>query len=106
MGIPQGYRTRWRPSLSEIRPLSILAMACLTGCLGREPVPQAWSRADGRQVSSQQLELDTVACRGEVEKAAVQGQAYSTIDSRLGADRQDMRVYKGCMASRGYLAAN
>jgi hypothetical protein len=80
------------------------AMLCLAaaGCAAE---PKEWTRPDGQPVNPTQLEIDRTACKGEVEKAAVTGQAKSTVDMPLGMDRQDMRVFKGCMASRGYLAA-
>jgi hypothetical protein len=60
----------------------------------------------GRSVDqSQATQLDKTACEGEVEKSAVTGQAKSTVGAPLGMDAQDMRVFKGCMASKGYLAA-
>jgi hypothetical protein len=73
----------------------------LCGC---SPLPHAWVRPDGRPVNSAQLQLDDTYCRGEVEKAAVQGSSKSTINSPFGADRQDRTVYIGCMAGRGYAA--
>jgi hypothetical protein len=73
----------------------------LVGCAAE---PKDWTRPDGQPISPAQLQLDRTACKGEVEKAAVTGQARSTVDMPLGMDKQDMRVFTGCMASRGYLA--
>ena len=79
-------------------------LLCLSqvGCAAE---PKDWIRPDGQPINPAQLQLDRTACKGEVEKAAVTGQAKSTVDMPLGMDRQDMRVFKGCMAARGYLAA-
>jgi hypothetical protein len=74
----------------------------VAGCAAE---PNAWTRPDGQSVNPTQLQLDKTACEGEVEKAAVQGQARSTVGMPLGMDTQDMRIFTGCMASRGYLAA-
>jgi hypothetical protein len=60
----------------------LLLCLLLVGC-AREP--KEWTRPDGKPINPAQLELDKTACKGEVS--------------------QDMRVFKGCMASRGYLAA-
>ena len=79
-----------------------LLCGLLVGCAAE---PKEWTRPDGHPINPAQLELDRTACKGEVEKAAVTGQAKSTVGMPLGMDNQDMRVFKGCMASRGYLAA-
>jgi hypothetical protein len=80
-----------------------LGLLCLLTASAREP--KDWTRPDGQVINPAQLQLDKTACEGEVEKAAVSGQAKSTINAPLGMDNQDMRVFKGCMATRGYLAA-
>jgi hypothetical protein len=67
--------------------------------------PKAWTRPDGRPINSTQLELDRTACKGEVDKANMAGKHDSSVDMPLGMDPQDMRVFKSCMAARGYLAA-
>lgn len=73
---------------------------CLMGCA---QLPQDWKRTDGLAIGAAQLQADTLACKADVEKAAVQGQARSTVASPLGADAQDTRLFVGCMADRGYL---
>jgi len=78
--------------------LSLAVAACTT-------MPTTWTRVDGQPVNPTQLEADRLACSGDVEKAAVQGQARSTIGVPLGMDRQDYRIFVGCMAQHGYLAA-
>jgi hypothetical protein len=68
--------------------------------------PKDWTRPDGHAISSAQLQLDKTACKGEVDKANMNGNSnISSVDMPLGMDPQDMRVFKGCMAARGYLAA-
>jgi hypothetical protein len=78
-------------------------LLCLAGCAHQQP--QSWTRPDGTTPSSGDLQLAMTACRGEVQKAAVQGQAISTVNNPLGMDRQDRQIYEGCMAQHGYLAA-
>jgi hypothetical protein len=78
-----------------------LLCVLLAGCAAE---PKDWTRPDGQPINPSQLQLDKTACEGEVEKAAVTGQARSTVGMPFGMDRQDMRVFTGCMASRGYLA--
>jgi hypothetical protein len=74
----------------------------LAGCAAE---PKGWTRPDGRSINSTQLEMDRTACKGEVDKANMAGKHDSSVDMPLGMDPQDMRVFKGCMASHGYLAA-
>lgn len=81
-----------------------LCLLLLGGCVRGPPAPTNWHRTDGHVVSPQQLQMDTTICKGELEKVAVLGLAKSTVDSRLGMDQQDRRVYVGCMAEKGYLA--
>lgn len=55
------------------RPLRALAGALfLAGCT---QLPSAWDRVDGAPIANTQLQADTLACKGDVERAAVQGQA-------------------------------
>jgi hypothetical protein len=77
-------------------------VAALGGCAA-EPV--AWIRPDGQPINSAQLELDEMACKLEVEKVAIRGQAKNTVDSPIGTDRQDKLAYLACMADRGFQAA-
>jgi hypothetical protein len=76
------------------------ALFILFGCV---QAPTAWRRVDGVAVVSDKLQADTLACKGEVERAAMAGQSKSTVDSPLGMDRQDNRAFLGCMAGKGYL---
>lgn len=80
-----------------------LGVLCLllAGCAAE---PKDWTRPDGHPINQTQLELDRTACKGEVDKANMSGKHDSSVDMPLGMDPQDMRVFKGCMASRGYLA--
>jgi len=82
--------------------LCLLLLCLLTACTVE---PKEWTRPDGLQINPAQLQLDKTGCEGEVEKAAVSGQAKSAVNAPFGMDNQDMRVFKGCMATRGYLAA-
>lgn len=79
----------------------------MTGALllaGCSTLPTQWDRVDSAPVVPAQLQADELACKGDTEKAAVEGQARSTIDGLFGTDRQDTRIYVGCMAGKGYLA--
>ena len=86
------------------RAIPMIAGAALLSACAKEP--PAWTRVDGLPIGSQSLAADRLACRGQVEAAAVQGQARSTVDSPLGMDRADYRIFLGCMAGKGYLPQN
>lgn len=85
------------------RPGAILGLASALILAGCVQAPKAWTRVDGLSVVPERLQADTVGCKGQVEKAAIQGQARSTVDMPLGMDRADSRVFLGCMAEKGYL---
>jgi hypothetical protein len=61
--------------------------------------------ADGQPINQSQFQLDDTICRGEVQKAAAQGDSVGTLDLATGPDPQDLAIYKGCMAQHGYMAA-
>jgi hypothetical protein len=90
--------------LTMMRVIGIFAL-CILLLSGCAHDPQSWMRPDGTTPTSADLQLAITACKGEVQKTAVQGQAVSTINSPLGMDRQDRQIYEGCMAQKGYLAA-
>jgi hypothetical protein len=85
-----------------VRVVAPLLALVLCGC---SSLPRAWVRPDGGPIDSAQFQLDDRYCRGQVENAAAQGGRMSTINSSLGADRQDRTAYIGCMADSGYAAA-
>lgn len=62
-----------------------------------------WKRVGGFPIDAQQLEAARLACRGQVEMAAAQGQSRSTVGAPFGMDAQDNRIFVGCMAEKGYL---
>jgi hypothetical protein len=72
-----------------MRIVALLLALVLCGCAGQ---PRAWIKADGTTPTSADLRLAMTACRGEVQKVAVQGQAISTVNSPLGMDRQDRQI--------------
>jgi hypothetical protein len=79
-----------------------LCALALAGCAA---APKDWIRPDGQPINNAQLLLDKTACEGEVEKATM-----ADPDKRIpivlpGQESQRTRVLKGCMASRGYVAA-
>lgn len=93
---------RFQPKYASGLKAGVIAVLSLAGCAS---APRPWIRADGAALTGADLQLAVTACKGEVAKAAVQGQAISTIDSPFGPDRQDRRIYEGCMAQRGLIAA-
>lgn len=98
MPFPKAYCKCLRRWLSQA---SFLALLTLTGCASEPP---RWYRPDGAPIATGQLQLDLTACRGEVQKAATQGQATTTLDSPFGLDREESRILNGCMADKGYMA--
>jgi hypothetical protein len=85
-----------------LRVVAPLLLLVLCGC---SPLPRAWIRADGGPIDSARFQIDDRYCRGQVENVAMQSGRMSTINSPLGADRQDRTAYIGCMAVSGYAAA-
>ncbi|MDP3554821.1 hypothetical protein [Methylocystis sp.] len=86
-----------------MRPILFLAILFLAGCAS----PRHFVRTDGQEIAGnakleQQKEIDLTVCRGDAEKANLQGSALSL--AQAGA-REDMAlsVFDGCMAQKGYL---
>lgn len=91
------------------------ALALLTavaGC-GTPPKPSLWVRTDGQSARVHpelrtQLEVDQIACNGEMQKAALSGVTIAS-GGIAGAIAQGQRnaaamdVAKGCMAEKGYV---
>jgi hypothetical protein len=84
---------------------TIAVIACCVAVAACGSLPKAWTRPDGAPITPAQLQMDDTICRGEVEKAAAQGGQRGTLDLPTGPDRQDTKIYEGCMAQHGYLAA-
>jgi len=73
----------------------------LTACAH---TPQLWTRADGKDITQNQLMADQAACRGDTERANLSAGDNAQIGSRMfGYSGSLETVYEGCMASRGYL---
>lgn len=89
------------------RFLVLIAAAAVSGCAAQKP--ELWVRADGRPNPGQQTELDTVACRGEMEKARLSagGNYQRNLFDQIGDDvaraHAARTVFVGCMASKGYV---
>ena len=69
-------------SLSPMRACCLLGITlALAACA---TAPKGWTRLDGKPIDPVQLEADQTICKGEVEKAAVQGGSKSTFDAPFG----------------------
>ena len=86
-----------------MRVVAPLLALLLCGC---SMLPRGWVRPDEAPINSAKFQIDDRYCRGQVETAAVQSGRNSTINSPLGADRQDRTAYIGCMADNGYAVAD
>jgi hypothetical protein len=87
--------------------------AALFGCATQPQVQMVWMRADAQRISGnpalqQQLELDKIACNGEMQKAGLSGTQFCRgladcmVASSIRGGQMES-VGKGCMADRGYL---
>lgn len=85
--------------------LAGLAAALLLSLASCASDPSRWSRLDGSPIYPQQFETDSTICRGEKQKAALAGGIESDLLQTATQRRQQVDVFVGCMAQRGYTAA-
>jgi hypothetical protein len=69
-------------------------------------LPTTWSRSDGRVIDPAVLEADGAVCQRKMEEAELVTNARGLMPVYLpGQESPLVKLYKGCMAERGYAPA-
>jgi hypothetical protein len=90
-----------KEGLAMKRALVALALLTLSGCA---QLPSAWTRFDGQPINAPQLQADETACHGDLTKATLAaGRNAPYGNDTFGYQAASIDIYRGCMASKGYL---
>lgn len=93
-----------------MRPTAIIVVL-LAGCTTS---PSVWMRTDGQSgrtnpALAQQFKIDQTICRGETQRAKIQGgpimsnDGWAQLSASLERGEQARDVERGCMAQHGYM---
>jgi hypothetical protein len=95
-----------------VRVVTVSVALCVAGCAAAPKM--AWVRTDGQRARDNsslatQFEIDSIACVGERNKAALSGVTFTgggLAGMAAGIERSNAAdtVARGCMAERGYLS--
>jgi hypothetical protein len=87
---------------TSVAIFSCLAVAACTSA----PMPATWTRTDGQASDPAELESAKTICRGEMEQAELVTNARGLVPIHLpGQESPSLKLYVGCMARHGYVAA-
>jgi hypothetical protein len=86
----------WGYGLRDGNLLGVILCVAAVSCA---PLPEAWTRVDGRRLDPKELSSDRAICQGEI-KANLSAGNQTTI---WGPTEDAITVYTGCMARRGYM---
>lgn len=80
----------------------VLSMVVLLAACAR--FSNAWHTADGKPVSTEEIQAARTACKDEVQTATDQGgYDHSSLGGVFVPQQQDVNIFNGCMIARGYL---
>jgi len=111
-GLTMQARCSKRSNMPRVQA-AVIAALLVTGCATKPSTVMVWARTDGQAITgnaalTQQYDVDRTVCVGEVQKANVSDFTFASNDisamvAQIEANQAASIIYRGCMASRGYL---